>query len=208
MLRNGVRMAEITYEVLKDKVAVKNIPILTLDPRWYQLLPAESKTDEIKYWEQKVNDLLKRQGQVTNDLKDIKKLKEQLIQSVVSNMEENEGNSHKRKKLMNQNQKMIIEAKEKIAELEDEELELPRELSQANQKLMIETAKVCYEKINENRADLEVLDKWINATRIKLKKNLLIKQDKENANTQMYSGLHDILGPAVMGELDKLNDAQ
>ena len=202
-------MAEITYEMLKDKVAVKHIPILTLDPRWYQLVPAASKTDEIKYWEQKVNDLLKRQGQITNDIKDIKKLKSQLIQSVVNNMEEDadDGKKHKRKKLMDNNQRLIRESNDKIAELEDEEMELPRELAIANQKLMVETAKVCYERINENRADLEVLDKWIEATRIKLKKNLLIKQDKENANAQMYSGLHDILGADVMGELDRLNDA-
>ena len=193
-------MAEITYEMLKDKVAVKHIPILTLDPRWYQLVPAASKTDEIKYWEQKVNDLLKRQGQITNDIKDIKKLKSQLIQSVVNNMEEDadDGKKHKRKKLMDNNQRLIRESNE---------MELPRELAIANQKLMVETAKVCYERINENRADLEVLDKWIEATRIKLKKNLLIKQDKENANAQMYSGLHDILGADVMGELDRLNDA-
>lgn len=32
--------------------------------------------------------LLKKQGQVTNDLKEVKKIKEQVIQDVVENMEE------------------------------------------------------------------------------------------------------------------------
>ena len=81
-------MADITYETLKDVAALKRVPILTLDKRWYLLVPEVSKTDEIKYWEGQVNSLLKRQGQVTNDIKDVKKIKKQLIQDVVENMEE------------------------------------------------------------------------------------------------------------------------
>ena len=68
-------MADITYDLIKDTASFNHIPILTLDKRWYLLVPEVSKTDEIKYWEKKVNDLLKKQGQVTNDLKEVKKIK-------------------------------------------------------------------------------------------------------------------------------------
>lgn len=200
-------MADITYETLKDIASFKRVPVLTLDKRWYLLVPEVSKTDEIKYWEGQVNSLLKRQGQVTNDIKDVKKIKKQLIQDVVENMEE-DGNDSKRQKLMQQNQRLIHEAKDKISALEDEEKELPKKLEEANQRLLIETVRMCYSKINENKADLEVLDKWIEATRIKLKKNLLIKQDKESMNEQLYSGMHSILGPELMGVLDDINAAE
>lgn len=200
-------MADITYESLKNIASMRTVPILTLDPRWYQLVPDNIKTDEVRYWENKVNELLKKQGRVTNDIKEVKKIKSKLIKDVVDNME-GDGNDKKRQKLMSQNQRLIYEAKDKLAQLEDEERELPRELSKANQRLLAETAKLCYRTINENKADLEVLDKWINATRIKLKKNLLIKQDKENQSQQIYSGLHDILGPEVMSELDRINDKE
>ena len=69
-------MADITYDLIKDTASFNHIPILTLDKRWYLLVPEVSKTDEIKYWEKKVNDLLKKQGQVTNDLKEVKKIKD------------------------------------------------------------------------------------------------------------------------------------
>ncbi len=200
-------MADITYENLKNIVSVKRAPILTLDPRWYQLVPDNIKTDEVRYWENKVNELLKKQGRVTNDIKEVKKIKSKLIKDVVDNMEE-DGNDKKRQKIMNQNQRLIHEAKDKLAELEDQEKEIPKELTKANQNLLVETAKLCYQTINENKADLEVLDKWINATRIKLKKNLLIKHDKESQNQNIYSGLHDILGPEVMSELDRINDEE
>ena len=41
---------------------------------------------------------------------------------------------------------------------------------------------------------------------MKLKKNLLVKQDKEDMNEQMYSYMHAILGPEIMSELDRLNE--
>ncbi len=32
---------------------------------------------------------------------------------------------------------------------------------------------MCFDKINENNKDLEVLNKWIDATRVKLKKKFI-----------------------------------
>lgn len=198
-------MAELDIEKLKSCTAINDIPILTLDERWYQLITDKLKTDEIHYWEKRLNELLKKQGQVNNDIKEVKKIKNQLIQDVVDNMQDEDTNP-KKAKVMEQNQRLIQEAKDKINSLEDEALDLPRDIVDANRNLLIETVKVCYKKINSNKEDLEVLDKWINATRVKLKKNILIKQDKEEANNRMYSSMHDILGPDVMKELDRINE--
>ena len=151
-------MAEPDIEKLKSCTAINDIPILTLDERWYHLITDKLKTDEIRYWEKRLNE------------------------------------------------RLIQEAKDKINSLEDEALDIPRDIVDANRNLLIETVKVCYNKINSNKEDLEVLDKWINATRVKLKKNILIKQDKEEANNRMYSSMHDILGADVMKELDRINE--
>lgn len=196
-------MAEISYDALKNVSSFGQIPILTLDERWYHLITDKNKTDEIRYWEKQVNDLLKKQGQTTNDIKEVKKIKAQLIQDIVECMEDKDDKTMKK---MSQNQRLIQEAKEKIQSLEDESLELPREIARANEQLMVETIKVCYKRMNGNKKDIEVLDKWISATRLKLKKNMLIKQDKEEVNAQIYSYMHAIFGPDMMGELDKLNE--
>ena len=198
-------MAELDIEKLKSCTAINDIPILTLDERWYHLITDKLKTDEIRYWEKRLNELLKKQGQVNNDIKEVKKIKKQLIQDVVDNMQD-EDNDPKKAKVMEQNQRLIQEAKDKINSLEDEALDIPRDIVDANRNLLIETVKVCYNKINSNKEDLEVLDKWINATRVKLKKNILIRQDKEEANNRMYSSMHDILGVDVMKELDRINE--
>ena len=196
-------MSEITYEALKGLKDLKSLPILTLDERWYHLVTDKIKTDEIRYWEKEVNELLKKQGQVNTDIKEVKKIKSQIIKEVVENMEDDSSNN---KKKMTQNQRLIKEAKDKISQLEDESLELPRKLARANEQLMLETVKVCFEKINSNQEDLEVLNKWIDSTRVKLKKNLLIKQDKEAVNEKMYTYMHDIFGAEIMGTLDRINE--
>ena len=196
-------VSKITYELLKNSDVFKNIPILTLDERWYHLINEKNKTDEIAYWEKQVNELLKKQGRINNDIKDIKKLKKQLINDVVENME-NDGDN--RDHVMNQNQRLIQESKDKIANLEDELMELPRELARANERLLTETLKVCYSKMNSNHEDIEVLNKWIDATRVKLKKNILIKQDKETNNENMYSLIHDIIGPENCSAVDRINE--
>ncbi len=196
-------MSEITYEALKGLKDLKSLPILTLDERWYHLVTDKIKTDEIRYWEKEVNELLKKQGQVNTDIKEVKKIKSQIIKEVVENMEDDSSNN---KKKMTQNQRLIKEAKDKISQLEDESLELPRKLVRANEQLMLETVKVCFEKINSNKEDLEVLNKWIDSTRVKLKKNLLIKQDKEAVNEKMYTYMHDIFGAEIMGTLDRINE--
>lgn len=199
-------MAEITLESLKDNSTFKSVPILTLDERWYQLMPEKDKTDEIRLLEKNLNDLLKKQGQVNTDIKELKKIKTKLIQDVVENMEaDNLPNSQHQKK-MSQNQRLIQEAKEKINALEDESLDIPRMLQEANLKLFVATVRFCYDKINQNQEDIILLEKWIDETRIKLKKNLLIKQDKQIKNQQMYSYMHDILGSGVIGLLDKINE--
>ena len=198
-------VSKITYELLKNSDVFKNIPILTLDERWYHLINEKNKTDEIAYWEKQVNELLKKQGRINNDIKDIKKLKKQLINDVVENMEDDDSSRQKQKR-MSQNQRLIQESNDKIASLEDELLEVPRELARANEKLLTETLKACYDRMNANTEDIEVLDKWINATRVKLKKNILIKQDKETVNNNMYSLIHDINGPENCSAVDRINE--
>ena len=198
-------MAEITLRSIRENADLRHLPILTLDERWYHLVPEEEKTDYIRKLETKVNAYLKKQGQINNDIKEVKKIKAKLIQDVVDNMEDDDTNP-KRDLIMQESQRLIHEAKAKINSLEDESIDVPRQLAKANQELMLATVRFCYERLNDNRSDIEILDKWINDTRVKLKKNLLIKQDKETMNENMYTYMHDILGAEVMSAIDRVNE--
>lgn len=189
------------YSIVKSK----NIPILVLDEKWHTLFKDKDKTPRIAELEKRLNDALKKQGQVTNDLKELRKLKAKLIEGVVANMETLDSDP-KKQKINAKNQKLIVEANEKIEALEDEELEMPRIIREANVELMIECVTVSYDRIKKNKADIELLNRWINEMRIELKKKLLIKQDKEMKNSDTYAYLHDIFGQEIMEIFDKSDE--
>ncbi len=191
----------LTIEEVKKNAAYKQLPIATLDERWYRLFPENEKTPEIKVLEKNLNELIKRQGQITNDLKAVRKIKQDLMNEILANSDEE--SSAKREKIMKRNQKLVLEATEKIEQLEQEELEIPTKIRDANIALIIEGIGVCHKRIHRNYDDIQLLGKWINETRIELKKKVLIKQDKEIKNTEIYSYMHDLLGPEMMEVFDK-----
>lgn len=192
----------LTIEEVKKNVAYKNLPVVILDERWHQLFQEKDKTPEIKHLEKNLAELLKRQGKITNDLKALKKIKADLMKEIIDNSETDSISDSKREKIMARNQKLVLEAKEKIEALEQEELEIPGKIRNANIELVIEGVDVCYNRIHQNYEDIQLLGKWINEMRIELKKKVLIKQDKEIKNTEIYSYMHDILGPEVMELFD------
>ncbi len=196
----------LTIEEVKKNAAYKQLPILTLDERYHRLFPDKDKTPEIKRLEKRLNELLKRQGQITNDLKAVRKIKADLMKSVIENVENTELSDAKRQKLMSTNQKLIIEARDKIEKLEQDELDIPYQIRDANLELVLECVQVCYDRIHQNYEDIQLLGKWINEMRIELKKKILIKQDKEIKNTEIYTYMHDLLGPEMMEVFDNKSD--
>lgn len=55
------------------------------------------KTDEIRYWEKRVNELLKKQGQVNEDLIQVKKIRKGLFRGIVNHMNQNDEDPKSRK---------------------------------------------------------------------------------------------------------------
>ena len=61
-------------EVYKPAIAGKKIPVLTLDHKWHRLFTQIDTNSEIVSLENELNELLKRQGKVNTETKDIKKM--------------------------------------------------------------------------------------------------------------------------------------
>jgi len=197
----GKQVKENTLEDLLLKG--KNIPILTLDNRWHQLFPAKEKPSHISKLESEVNLLLKRQGKVVSDLKELSNLKKNLMQEIVNNMEETiESKEAFRQKKLEKSRKIIKEINEKIEKLEEEYDEIPKVIRETNRELLLSSIMMCYEKINYNRKELKEINNWIERTRIELKKRVVKKEEKEEANAKIYSYMHDIIGPGYMEYFD------
>ena len=180
----------------------KKIPILTLDNKWYRLLDEETRKS-ISGTETQLNDLLKRQGKLNTETKDIKKLKKKLMGEIVTMADEVEqkGDAGLEKKL-EQHKKLVEDCNERLEEYQDELLELPREIERLNHELMLATMDCCYNTMQENTEGIDEISKWVADIRVELKKQLVRKQEMEQRNHAIYSYMHDVFGAEVLELFD------
>ena len=180
----------------------KKLPLLVLDQKWHRLFAIHGKTDEIRNAETELNNLLARQGKLNSDLKDYKKVKNQLMDEIVQNMEGSDGNASDKEKVRDKDKRMIDELNERIDAAEAELLELPQKMKQVNENLMILRMEYFYAKIKINTQESKEIEEWINQVRIDLKKNIIKKQNRDINNREIYAYLHDICGPQVLDLFD------
>ena len=180
----------------------KKLPLLVLDQKWHRLFASHGKTDEIRNAETELNNLLARQGKLNSDLKDYKKVKNQLMDEIVQNMEGSDGNASDKEKVRDKDKRMIDELNERIDAAEAELLELPQKMKQVNENLMILSMEYFYAKIKINTQESKEIEAWINQVRIDLKKNIIKKQNRDINNREIYAYLHDICGPQVLDLFD------
>lgn len=193
-----------TEEEFEHALIGRKIPILTLDNKWHQLFTQREYTPEIKQMESELNNLLKRQGKVNDENKEIKKLKKKLMDEIVVLADElvRDPSSKKLEKKQDECKRLLTECNEKLDANEEELVELPRQISQLNNKLMLATMEVCYHRIQKNTVELTEIEEWIANIRRELKKKIIRKQEKEAMNHQLYSYMHDIFGADVIELFD------
>jgi hypothetical protein len=182
----------------------KKIPILVLDQKWHRLFAIHGKPDVVQELEVEINSMIAREGKLNNEQKELKKLKNQLMDSIVKNMDGTTGEAGNafREKKLDEDKRLIDEVNAKIDANEDELLELPGKIKEANEQLMLESMDYFYEKLRVNNEEAKEIEDWITQVRIDLKKNIIRKQNREINNKEMYAYLHDIFGPDVLNLFD------
>lgn len=126
------------------------------------------------------------------------------MDSIVQNMDSisKENSSPLQERKMEEDKRLIDEINEKLDVYEDEILDLPDQIRSVNGELMILSMEYFYEKIRVNKREADEIAEWIDTVRVELKKNIIRKQNREINNREIYSYLHDILGPEVLDLFD------
>ena len=188
------------FRIALEKV---QLPILILDNKWHQLFQMIGKSQEIKDAEEQVNHLLKEQGRLNQDIKEFKKIKSNLMDEIVANMDQlEEKRTDDKSTLIENNQKMIEEVNRKLDEASDMLLDIPNMLKEENEKLMVYCMDYCYDLLKANGEKIEEIGNWIKKIRLELKKNILLKQDAEIKNQEIYNYMHAFLGAKVINVFD------
>lgn len=200
------REEELEERYLESLRQVK-VPLLPLDPRWHQLFPDHLKTRKLAQLEKQLNKLIQKQGQANNDLKEYERTKKVLMNNVLNNMTDgSEFDSPVRSKKQDANQKLLEELKQKTRETRELLKRLPGEIDYANQELLIESMRICYETLIQNTEVIEWEEEWIRRAREELTEHILVKQEKEQRNTETYKYMHDLLGAKVVEIFDREHD--
>lgn len=192
-------MGEHDYSAAIAKIKV---PMLILDQKWHRLFALGGKPDNVKELEQKESELLKREAELKKELKDLKKVKENLMASVMSNME---GTSDLVSKKLDDDKRLLEECKERITSAEDELMDLPNMTDEVNKELMLASMDFCYDKLRTNSEEAEEITNWIKDIRVQLKKNVIRKHNREINNKEIYSYMHDVFGMEVLNLFDLQN---
>ncbi len=179
------------------------LPILILDKKWHQLFQMIGKSQDIKDAEEQVNHLLKEQGRLNQDIKEFKKIKSNLMDEIVANMDQlEEKRADDKRTLIEDNQRLIEEVNRKLDEASDALLDIPNLLKEENEKLMVFCMDYCYDLLKANGEKIEEIGNWIKKIRLELKKNILLKQDAEIKNQEIYNYMHAFLGAKVINVFD------
>ncbi len=193
----------------KPALVGKKIPILTLDNKWHRLFTQSEFTPELKGLEKNLNDLLKRQAKLTTETKELKKLKKKLMDDVVLLADAmGEHPTKKQDKEMSEHKRLIEECNEKMDAYEEEMVELPRQINQLNNRLMLITMDICYRKLRQSTEELSEIDEWISGIRRELKKKVVRKKEKEAVIARLYAYMHDIFGAEVIELFDMEYDPE
>lgn len=188
----------------EQALKANRIPTLVLDQKWHRLFAISGKPDNVKTLEVEEKEILLRQGKLNQEIKDLKKIKADLMDGIVANMEgadAKKATAESEKKLAD-NKRLLDETNAKIEADEDELMDIPRFLKAKNDELMLATMTYCYARLRTNASEAKEITDWITNIRIELKKNIIKKQNREINNKEIYSYLHDLFGKDVMQLFD------
>lgn len=193
-----------TEEEYRKAMEGKDIPLLPLDNKWHQLFTQTEPSPKIVRLEAQLNKLIQRQGKLNTETKDIRKVKKKLMEEIVNAVDElGQGIEEKKNnKKIDTNKRLVVECGEKLDAYKKELETLPKEIEDVNRQLMLATMEVCYKRIRENTGEIERITEWINNVRVELKKNAVRKKEREDANKQLYSYMHDIFGAEILEIFD------
>lgn len=190
-------------EVYEPALRDKKLPVLTLDHDWHLLFGKADPTEAVLKLEEELNELVKRQGKLNTESREIHRLKKRLMEEIIPLVDEWERKpDRKLEKKIEDNKRLIYDCNEKLAAYREELALMPEKIRLANYNLMLATMDACYDKLRENEAEITEDAHWISQTRKELKKRIVRMQEKKQLNQELYSYMHSIFGADVINIFD------
>ena len=180
-----------------------NIPLLFNDLSWIKLF-GNSSDKNIENSKEILMGLLAKQKQVESEINQLQREKTKSMKMILGVSDSvNNDNQSQNVCLLDEYKEKILEINEKLDELTFEMETIPKEIREANFKLLNDTVKYGYDEIKYKQKIVDKSISEIEILRKRLKELIVTKHDYEEWVNQTYTFLHGILGSEIIEKLDQ-----
>lgn len=189
---------------LDENILRKNkIPILFNDLNWIKLF-ADSNDKNIQNAKEVLMDLLAKEKEIELRSNKLQREKSKCMKMIlgVSDSVNNE-NKTENIVLLDEYKERILDINEEVEDLTFKLETMPKEIREANFKLLNDTVKFSYDELKYKEKIVKQSVEEIEILRKKLQELMVMKHDYEEWINETYTFLHGILGSEIIEELDK-----
>lgn len=191
-------------DIERSIIAKNRIPVLIKDPTWLELF-GDSGDRSINNARKELEGLLEKQHLTDKQLKEKKSEKKKAMSKIIMLSDEinNNNNYTEGTELLGQYQQEIYILNDEIDNLIFELEMLPKDITEANLKLIKATVRLAYKQLAEWESSLEPFNAEMEVLRNRLRELIDKKNDYEEKINTTYRFLHGILGSEEMEKLDE-----
>lgn len=190
-------------DIEKDIMAKNKIPILIKDDTWLKLF-GDAGDKLINNARKELESLIEKQRLLDTQLKEKSREKKRAMNKIIMLSDEINNNQLKEgAELLGQYQQEIHTLNDEIDNITFELEMMPKQIKDANLKLIKATIKLAYKQLAEWEEIFEPLNSEIEDLRNKLRELIEKKNDYEEKINITYRFLHGMLGSKEMEKLDK-----
>lgn len=189
---------------LDENILRKNkIPILFNDLNWIKLF-ADSNDKNIQNAKEVLMNLLAKEKEIELQSNKLQREKSKCMKMIlgVSDSVNNE-NKIENVVLLDEYKERILDINEEVEDLTFKLETMPKEIREANFKLLNDTVKFSYDELKYKEKIVKQSVEEIEILRKKLQELMVTKYDYEEWINETYTFLHGILGSEIIEELDK-----
>ena len=192
-------------EVFLQKFHGVEVPILILDERWLRIFPDNYKTPEMKRLEGELREAFKYQARLTADMEEAESTKKQLMDRIIHFMNAAQVNTQEAQK-QEKSQEYIKSINQQLKELEIEYETMPDRIKELNEELLIESLRVCYRRMQENKRERQEQRELVREARELLQSRQERQEELQKENEHIFTFMHRIFGRKILEIFDEFDD--
>ena len=198
---------DIEEERFLERFRGEDTPILILDERWLRIFPDNYKTSQIKKLEKELREAVVHQAKLNSDIENAEKTKKQLMDRIIRFMNAAQVSAKEAKK-QEKSQEFIKDINVQLTDLEAEYEKMPETIKELNEELLIESLRVCYRRMKQNKEQMVEQKELIAEAKALLEERTKEKERIQKETEHIFTFMHRIYGSRIIELFDEFDEME